>query len=135
MTIENFREMIKNLLATKWDCIIHETVERTKWVILDTLFATWHGLENRENQQLVHSFSRAKQDNINCIPIIGSKRYSSPSSASLIHGTATVSNELDEGNQFAKGHPAAHIFPVAFNTAVSENVSGKEFNPSFSNRL
>ncbi|GAE27584.1 MmgE/PrpD family protein [Halalkalibacter wakoensis JCM 9140] len=48
-----------------------------------------------------------------------------------LHGTATVSNELDEGNQFAKGHPAAHVFAVAYNVSISENVSGKEFIRAF----
>lgn len=31
--------------------------------------------------------------------------------AAVVNGAAAISLELDEGNQFATNHPAAHILP------------------------
>lgn len=42
------------------------------------------------------------------------------------NGTAACCLELDEGNKFARGHPAAHAFPAALALAAERRPSGAE---------
>jgi 2-methylcitrate dehydratase PrpD len=46
--------------------------------------------------------------------------------AALINGTAGTFLELDEGNQFARGHAAVHVIPAALAKAEEMNLSGRE---------
>jgi 2-methylcitrate dehydratase PrpD len=46
--------------------------------------------------------------------------------AALINGTAGTFLELDEGNQFARGHPAIHVAPAALAYCEEQGLSGKE---------
>lgn len=47
--------------------------------------------------------------------------------AVIANGTSIVATEMDEGNQFAKGHPTAHFLAALFATVQENKVSGKEF--------
>lgn len=47
--------------------------------------------------------------------------------AALLNGSHMVAAELDEGNQFAKGHPAAHFLPALLAEADRVNPSGEAF--------
>ena len=61
--------------------------------------------------------------------LIGTRRHVARANAALLNGTAGTTLEMDEGNQFAKGHPGVHTVPAAL-AAVAEigrPVSGSEF--------
>ena len=45
--------------------------------------------------------------------LIGRKKKIDPLNAALINGTAGTWLELDEGNQFARGHAGIHVVPAA----------------------
>ena len=38
---------------------------------------------------------------------------------------------MDEGHQFAKGHPGMHIFPALLSAASNQDISGEEFLRAF----
>src|SRR5699024_10134958 len=69
----------------------------------------------------IQRVSKEKSNSEERIPVIGTNITSNVKDNLILHGTATVSNELDEGNTFAKGHPSAHVFPVLFVTAWKNN--------------
>jgi 2-methylcitrate dehydratase PrpD len=46
--------------------------------------------------------------------------------AAYLNGVASVCLELDEGNKYARGHPAAHVLPAALAMAQRVNASGRE---------
>jgi 2-methylcitrate dehydratase PrpD len=106
LSIQNFTVLLDKLLDLKWEDLSESTIERTKWMIVDTMFAAWYGIGSRELQNYVNAVGFNEADAVNTIPIVGSGLYTTPYHHAIIHGTAIVCNELDEGNQFAKGHPA-----------------------------
>lgn len=71
---------------------------------------------------VVHSAKRILLDSIGCISVglsqIGKEEQLRNPTADVqfelpfFYGTAMVKNELDEGNQFAFGHPGCHIIPA-----------------------
>jgi 2-methylcitrate dehydratase PrpD len=50
-----------------------------------------------------------------------------PAQAALLNGTAGTWLEMDEGNQFCKGHPGMHTLPAAFAFAESVGATGADF--------
>ena len=59
-------------------------------------------------------------------PIVGHDA-ADEDTAVFLSGTAMVKNELDEGNQFAFGHPACHVVPALLAESGRLHLSGKEF--------
>jgi 2-methylcitrate dehydratase PrpD len=131
LSIQNFTVLLDKLLDLKWEDLSQSTIERTQWMIADTMFAAWYGIGSKELQNYVNAVGFENADAVNTIPIVGSGLYTTPYHHAIIHGTAIVSNELDEGNQFAKGHPAAHIFAPAFIAAIENNAAGSDFIRAF----
>ena len=59
--------------------------------------------------------------------LIGTTRTTTPAAAALLNGTAGTVLEMDEGNQFAKGHPGMHVVPAALAIAASMgDVGGRD---------
>ena len=58
--------------------------------------------------------------------LVGAGIQTEPLKAALINGTAGTFLELDEGNQFARGHPGIHVIPAALAVAEEMNLSGRE---------
>lgn len=56
--------------------------------------------------------------------LIGRDRTAWPAYAAFVNGTAMVSLELDEGNQWSRGHPAAHVVPAALAAAEEAHAGG-----------
>jgi 2-methylcitrate dehydratase PrpD len=48
------------------------------------------------------------------------------STAAWLFGTASVALELDEGNKFAKGHPASHVTPAVLSLAAALDSRGAD---------
>ncbi|PKG24768.1 MmgE/PrpD family protein [Niallia nealsonii] len=131
MSLNRFVEMLEEILDYQWEDFSAETIERTKSIILDTALATIDGLNNKEMQNLMKQVSSPQYDQHYCIPVLGTALYTSLEDNLLLHGTAVVSNENDEGNQFAKGHPAAHIFAPLYVKAILDEANGKDFIRAF----
>ncbi|WP_181444436.1 MmgE/PrpD family protein [Bacillus sp. 03113] len=131
MSLNKFLKSLTIILDKQWEDFSAKTIERTKWILLDTTVAAWDGMNSIEIVNYLNNAGSKEKSECYSIPIIGTDRYTSPSDSLLIHGASIVSNEIDEGNQFAKGHPAAHIFAPAYLAAIEENATGKELIRAF----
>ena len=113
---------------TSFDCIPYEAVLRAKLIIADCIGAIVGG--SAEPEMLAFTETIKTQGNSR---IIGSLKLTDPQTASLINGTSGTVLEMDEGHQFARGHPAMHILPSLL--AASENTchptSGEDFLKAF----
>ncbi|RDC75221.1 MmgE/PrpD family protein [Rhodovulum sp. 12E13] len=59
--------------------------------------------------------------------LLGTEVTTTPAAAALINGTAGTVLEMDEGNQFARGHPGMHVVPAALSLAAARGaVSGRD---------
>ena len=58
--------------------------------------------------------------------VIGSGRRAGAQRAALLNGTAGTWLELDEGNQYAKGHPGIQVVPAALAVAQELGSAGSE---------
>lgn len=58
--------------------------------------------------------------------VIGTALRADPGRAAFLNGTAGTVLEMDEGNQFAKGHPGMHCVPAALAYAGARAVSGRD---------
>lgn len=96
--------------------------EATLNVIIDTLIASIYGLETEEEVNNLIDERKVK----NGIFIPGRNEKLNVKDTLLALGSATVANELDEGNTMAKGHPSAHIFPIVYATAIENNNTFEE---------
>ena len=105
-----------------------ETVSRAKLIIADCVGAIVGGSAEPEILAFTSSIKSSGTSRI-----LGSSNLTDPQTASLINGTAGTVLEMDEGHQFARGHPGMHIFPalLAATESTPESVSGKDFLTAF----
>ncbi|PIC78087.1 hypothetical protein CSV74_00755 [Sporosarcina sp. P19] len=108
---------------------------KAKLIILDSLGVIVAGNNNaRESEPSKASNTFASfQSPISAEKgyVIGTDKVTDYKTAALLNGIALVAEELDEGNQFAKGHPACHFFSGLLALTSQNNRSGKEFLESF----
>ena len=101
-----FENLNKNVIAS------------AKRVLLDSLAAMAAG------SALLKS-PKSLGEGLSCV--VGKEGTASGEWAAFLNGTAMVSTELDEGNQYAKGHPASHFLPALLSAIRGGTCSGKEF--------
>ena len=111
-----------------------KVVERAKLIISDCVAAILGGICETEAQQLL-KLRCGRKSTARRVPIIGLSKWADRSQAALLHGLAGTVLEMDEGHQFAKGHPGMHVFPALLAAAQSElpqrRVSGQDFITAF----
>ena len=104
-------------------------MERTKLIILDSIGAILGGMVEPDVKEFL-TIRSGRKTNSRRIKIMGLNKWAERSDAALIHGLAGTTLEMDEGNQFAKGHPSMHVFPALISAVQSEllprPVSGKD---------
>ncbi len=98
-------------------------VDRGHRVFADTMAAVGAGAREPEVQAL-----KAK-----LVPnpggessIIGTGQRTEPAKAAFLNGTAGTFLELDEGNQYSRGHPGIHAIPAALAYGEAHGKSGAE---------
>ncbi|MCX4093858.1 MmgE/PrpD family protein [Nocardia sp. alder85J] len=99
-----------------------EVVERLSLVLLDVFGVTAVGAslpDHRALREVWHAPAGPA-------PLIGAGRSVATDAAAWLNGMALVSLELDEGNKYAKGHPAAHGFPAVLALAAELDSSGAD---------
>jgi 2-methylcitrate dehydratase PrpD len=101
-------------------------VERTKLVLLDCIGAIAAGMQEPEMRTLVARLAQREASTDGRMPVIGSGRRTSPLLGSLLNGCAGTMLELDEGNQYARGHPGIHVVPAALAAGGRLSVSGAD---------
>lgn len=123
--------LIRQVLSQPERLMAPNALERARWAITDTMFAAWSGLQAPELESLAQLAVSRSGGGEQGIPLFRADRIVSPYDYALLSGTAIVSRELDEGNQFAKGHPSAHVLAPALAAGWSHRTSGKQLLEAF----
>lgn len=116
------------LCSTSFESIPHEAVIAAKHIIADCIGAIVGGMAEKEMQQLLRNSAIGKQGEAG---LLGLTYKTDSQTAAFLNGTAGTFLEMDEGHQFARGHPAMHIFPALFSAAQGRNISGRQFLHAF----
>src|SRR5436190_15750985 len=88
----------------RWADVDEAVQERLRLVLLDSLGVTLVGSGLPEQTALVEAW----RPGAGPAPLVGSGRTTNVEAAAWLNATAMVRLELDEGNKYAAGHPAAH---------------------------
>jgi len=124
--IANFAKTFRNEDADE------DVRERAKLIILDSLTTIAFGNQHSEALKLTEKLLSSKKEECNEEGFIfGTGNCIDYKTAALINGIAIVTDELDEGNPFAKGHPSCHFLPSFLSIALREKVSGNDFLTAF----
>lgn len=118
-------ELARRLVNTTWEDISNKAIQSAKNVLLDTVGAMLTGMKEPSTQTLI---KQHRSFHSGIYSIFGTGQSMDLYTAAFINGTATVAVELDEGNQWSKGHPAAHVVPTMLTyVQTKEHYSGKQF--------
>ena len=103
-----------------------ETVERTRLVLADSIGAIAAGAQEPEMKRFTAKLLELGGSGGAMAPVIGAHCRAPAPSAALLNGTAGTMLELDEGNQFARGHPGIHVVPAALIAGELRGSSGAD---------
>lgn len=108
----------------RYEDLPEPVVARALQVIGDCIAAIAAGAQEPETVALAQRMA-ATADEAGAA-IIGAGRHTTPSLAAFLNGTAGTMLELDEGNQFCRGHPGIHVVPAVLAAAVRTGASGRD---------
>jgi 2-methylcitrate dehydratase PrpD len=117
-------KLVAFVCRTNFNDLPKAVVTRAKEVMADTLSVIAAGAQEDEVKGLTKRLVDHKSRQVSSL--IGSGMRTEPSKAALINGTAGTFLELDEGNQFGRGHPGIHVVPAALAMAEEGRLSGKD---------
>jgi 2-methylcitrate dehydratase PrpD len=101
-----------------------DVMTRTRQVLFDCIGAIAAGAQEPETQRLAAGLCRASGGND--AAVIGTPHRTTSGTAAFLNGTAGTMLEIDEGNQFARGHPGIHVVPAILAVAEQSGSSGAE---------
>ena len=87
-----------------------EVAQRARLALLDCIGAIASGAQEAEVQALAGRM--LSREGTGDAPVIGLPLAARPGTAAFLNGTSGTMLELDEGNQYARGHPAIHVVPA-----------------------
>lgn len=99
-------------------------IERTRWIIADSIPVIAAGMQTPEMKALVETHLEASSPG--AAWVFGAGRRAPAIDAALLNGTAGTWLELDEGNLFAKGHPGIQVVPAAVAAAQELRTTGAD---------
>jgi 2-methylcitrate dehydratase PrpD len=102
-------------------------VERARRVLADSVAAISAG--SREPEVIALTEKVATGDGPSMV--IGTGMRTEPGKAAFLNGTAGTFLEMDEGNQFSRGHPGIHAIPAALAYAEAHGKSGADLLLAF----
>ncbi|MGC6454858.1 MAG: MmgE/PrpD family protein [Candidatus Puniceispirillaceae bacterium] len=127
MTQASFLPAISSFISmTEMAKIPPAAIDRARLVILDSVGAIIGGMAEPEMRRLVVAPWSAGQS-----PILGTDALTDSQTAAFLNGMAGTVLEMDEGNQFARGHPGMHVFPALLAAVADHPCSGPEFLRAF----
>ena len=103
-----------------WPSVPSSVQRRFGIVLADALGIAIVGGRLPERDALVRAWRPSRGPAL----LFGTSVHTTPESAAWLNGTALVSLELDEGNKYAAGHPAAHCFPAVLALAADLDADG-----------
>jgi len=115
------------LAGCRFDDLPEVVVDQAHYVTADTIAAIAAGSAEPEIRALTERLAGERGD----ATVIGAERRTSAATAALLNGTAGTALEMDEGNRFARGHPAIHCLPAALASAETEGQSGRDLLTAF----
>ena len=121
---EYLAELARFVCGARLEDLDGRALERTRWVIADSLPVVAAGMQQPEMQAFVQKHLSSAGGGLAWV--LGTRRRASASDAALLNGTAGTWLELDEGNLFAKGHPGIQVVPAAVALAQESGASGSE---------
>lgn len=108
---------------TRFEDLPEAAVVRGRRVLADTVAAIAAGSAEPEVVALVERMAGGDGPS----SLIGPGRRAEPATAAFLNGTAGTFLELDEGNQFSRGHPGIHALPAALAVAEQLRAPGRDF--------
>ena len=99
-----------------------DVLSRTALILADCIGAIVGGAAEPDVAAL-----RRRQVGTGPALLIGTYQTRPAGMAALLNGTAGTTLEMDEGNQFCKGHPGMHTVPAALAVSAGRDVSGADF--------
>ena len=101
-------------------------IHAAKLIIADCVAAIVGGMAEPEMQRFAKTGTTPPDDPLrpDQARVLGVDRIADKARASLINGTAGTVLEMDEGHQFARGHPGMHVFPALLAEASNSSASG-----------
>ncbi|MGY6411084.1 MAG: MmgE/PrpD family protein [Alkalilacustris sp.] len=105
---------------TRTAAIPAEVLDKTALILADSLGAILGGMAEPEVRALVAGLGPSGP-----AAVVGAGRGAAPGQAALVNGTAGTTLEMDEGSQFARGHPGLHTIPAALAFAGDEAARGR----------
>ena len=97
-----------------------KVLERTRWLVADSLPVIAAGMQQPEMQALLKYHSSTGKSSV-----LGTGKRAGCLDAALLNGTAGTWLELNEGNLIAKGHPGIQVLPAALALAQEAGASGE----------
>ena len=120
---EYLNEVSAFVADTNYADLPSAAIDRGRRVIADTIAAIACGSAEPEVLALVGRMVKSNGPS----SIIGTGKSSDPGTTAFLNGTAGTFLELDEGNQFSRGHPGIHALPSALAVAEQIGAQGQTF--------
>ena len=122
---EYLTQLAEAVAATGFNDIPASVTDHAKLVIADCVAAIAGGAAEPEMMALTESMLDGGASGPALV--IGPNRTAETAQAAFLNGTAGTFLEMDEGNQFARGHPGIHVVPAALAYAEANGCSGQDF--------
>ena len=98
------------IAEASFDDLPQDAVERGKLVLVDSIAAIAGGAAEPEMDALTRAM--VAESPTGPATVIGPGLKTEAAKAAFLNGTAGTFLEMDEGNQFARGHPGIHVVPA-----------------------
>jgi len=115
--------VVSHICGTSFEDLPQAVVLRSKEVLADTLAVIAAGAQETEMRALRQRLGGG--DGV--AAMIGAGARTESAKAALFNGTAGTFLELDEGNQFGRGHPGIHVIPAALAVSEENHLPGRDF--------
>jgi 2-methylcitrate dehydratase PrpD len=115
--------LVAYVCRTSFDDLPGDVVERARQVLADTLAVIAAGAQETEMRALRQRLKGGE----GVAAMIGAGARTESAKAALFNGTAGTFLELDEGNQFGRGHPGIHVIPAALAVSEENHLPGRDF--------
>lgn len=116
------RELAAFVAGASFSGLPGEVVDRARWLLADTVATIGAGAQEAETRRLAERMVPA---NRGTAPVVGTAHRAASATAAFLNGTAGTFLELDEGNQFCRGHPGIHVVPAVLAEAQALGASGE----------
>ena len=112
------------LQKTSYSEIPENIIDRSRLVFADSMAAIIGGSAEPEVEGLTKRMLLSK--NSGTASVLGTGLSGEPMTVSVINGSAGTFLEMDEGNQFCRGHPGMQVIPAILAQAEIQGASGRD---------